>query len=294
MTSSGETVAVLGAGGTMGLPIARNLARAGFDVRAWNRTRQRAEPLSADGATVCDSPADAVRDAAILLTMLSDADAVLDVVSGGDGALPAGVELWLQMSTIGLAGTDRCAELAAEHGIGFVDAPVLGTKQPAEQGELLVLGSGPGESRERLAPLFDPIAKRVIWAGDAGAGTRLKLVVNAWLVSLVEGAAEAIALAQGIGTDPELFLDAVSGGALDVPYLQSKGRAMVEREFAPAFRLALAAKDARLVEEAAERHGLDLPLLSAVAARLAEGAEQHPDEDMAATFLTSAPAARSH
>jgi len=274
----------------MGLPMTRNLARIGFIVRAWNRSPEKIEPLADEGAGLCATPAETARGATVILTMLSDADAVLEVMEGDDGALAtasAGA-VWLQMSTIGIEGTQRCAELAERHGLLFVDAPVLGTKQPAERGELVVLASGPDDLHERMAPIFDVVGKRTMWVGEAGTGTRLKMAVNTWILSVVEGAAETLALAEGLGLDPSLVLDAVAGGPLDLPYLQTKGRGMIARSFEPAFRLGLAAKDAALVEEAAAEHGLDLPLVRAIRERLEEGVAEHGDKDMSATFLTSA------
>jgi 3-hydroxyisobutyrate dehydrogenase len=293
--TSRETIAVLGAGGTMGLPMTHNLARVGFIVRAWNRSAEKATALAGDGVELCPTPAQAARGATVILTMVSDADAVLDVMDGDDGALAGAGEgaVWLQMSTIGIAGSERCADVAARRGLQFVDAPVLGTKQPAEQGELVVLASGPEELHERLAPIFDVVGKRTIWVGEAGAGTRLKIAVNAWIVSVVEGAAETLALAEGLGLDPSLVLEAVAGGPLDLPYLRVKGNAMIQRSFEPAFKLSLAAKDAALVEEAAAASGLDLPLVAAIRARLQEGAAEHGDKDMSATFLTSSPKAHA-
>ena len=120
-------------------------------------------------------------------------------------------------------------------------------------------------------------------------GTKLKLATNSWLLAIVEGAAETLALAEGMGIDPQLFLDAVAGGPLDMPYLKLKGKAILEREFEPTFALKLAAKDAGLVEAAAEAHGLDLPVLSAIHRRMQEGVAEHGEEDLSATFLTSAP-----
>src|SRR5829696_3591295 len=281
--SSHPTVAVLGTG-IMGAPMARNLLAAGFPVRVWNRSAEKAQPLGADGAIVAGSPREACDGAEIALTMLADADAVLDTAAG---ALD-GLELWVQASTIGVDGTERCAALAAERGVAFVDAPVLGTKQPAEQGKLVVLASGPGEQRERLAPLFDAVGARTIWLGEAGAGTRLKLVANAWVLSLVEGLAETLVLAEGLGVAPESFLDAIARGPLDCGYAQLKGKAMIERSFEPAFPLRLAAKDLRLIEEVAERHDVDTPLLAAISARFAEGVERGNGElDISATFLTA-------
>jgi 3-hydroxyisobutyrate dehydrogenase len=202
-----------------------------------------------------------------------------------------GEALWLQMSTVGIAATEALATLAEERGVPFVDAPVLGTKAPAEQGKLVVLASGPGALRDRTAPIFDAVGARTMWLGEAGAGTKLKIAVNAWIVSVVEGAAETLALAEGLGLDPSLVLEAVAGGPLDLPYLQMKGKAMIARDFEPSFRLALAAKDAALVSDAAAEAGLELPLVEAIRARLAEGCEEHGDKDMSATFLTSSPGA---
>lgn len=284
-----ETVAVLGAGGTMGFAMAHNILRAGIPVRAWNRSRDKAEPLAADGATIAHTPAEAARGAGVIVTMLSDTGAVIDAMDGPDGALGDGDRsaVWVQMSTLGLQGSERCAELAGRSGIAFVDAPVLGTKQPAEQGELIVMASGPEDQRDRLEPIFDAVGRKTLWLGEAGAGSRLKVVTNSWLVTVVEGAAETVALAEGIGVDPHEFIEAISGGPLDMPYLEMKSKAMIERDFTPSFRLALGAKDAALVTEAAEQAGLDLPVLRAVRARMAAGAEEHGDEDLAATFLSS-------
>jgi 3-hydroxyisobutyrate dehydrogenase len=287
-----DVVAVLGAGGTMGSGMARNVARAGIELVAWNRSRARAEPLARDGAMLCDTPAEAAASADLIVTMLSDADAVLATMQGSDGAL-AGARansVWIQCSTIGEQGTERCAELAREHGIGFLDAPVLGTKQPAQEGDLVVMVSGPQSLRERVQPVFDAIARRTIWVGEqAGASTRLKLVTNAWIVFVAEGAAESIALAEGLGLDGSAFLQAIDGGPLDMPYLRLKGGAMLERDFEPTFALELASKDARLAVESAERVGLDLPALKAISARMLEAVPEHGKEDLSVTFLTSAP-----
>ncbi|MBV9802002.1 MAG: NAD(P)-dependent oxidoreductase, partial [Solirubrobacterales bacterium] len=199
-------VAVLGAGSTMGLGMARNLARAGIRVRGWNRTREKAGPLEEDGGEVLDSAREAAQGADVVLTMLSDADAVIDAAGDAFEDAP-GDTVWLQMSTIGEAGTDRCAELARSRGVTLFDAPVLGTKQPAEEGELVVLASGPHDARRRVEPIFDAVGQKTIWVGEAGAGTRLKMVANSWVLTVVEGVAETIALAEGLGLDPELLLD---------------------------------------------------------------------------------------
>ena len=286
-----ETVAVLGAGGTMGLPMARNIAGAGFEVRAWNRTLDKAEPLRDEGTYVFETAAEAASGSSIVLTILSDAEAVLETMEEYDGAV-AGMEegaLWLQMSTIGIEGTERCAALAEKHDLVLVDAPVVGTKQPAEEGKLVVLASGPDDALQRCVPIFDAIGQKTVQLGEAGSGTRMKLVINSWLLSLVEGLAETIAFAEGIDIDPAQFLETISGGPVDNLYAQMKGKMMIERSFEPSFKLELAAKDARLVLEAMHRHDLDLPMLEAIRDQLARAAEDHGDEDMAAAYLASAP-----
>jgi 3-hydroxyisobutyrate dehydrogenase len=279
------SIAVLGTG-AMGAPMARNLARAGHDVRAWNRTIEKAEPLRDDGVDVGDDPAAAANGAEVVMTMLSDADAVMAVAE--QASLAQG-QIWWQASTIGLDGTERCAALAAETGAVLVDAPVLGTRQPAEEGKLVVLASGPDDALDTCAPFFDAVAARTLRLGEAGTATRLKLAVNAWVLVVTEGTAETVALAESLGLDPNLVLEAVGGGGLDLPYMRMKAKLMFEREFPPSFALSLAAKDARLVVAAAERHGADLPAARAIAERMTEAAQTHGDKDMAATYLLARP-----
>lgn len=268
--------------------MARNIARSDTPVRGWNRTTEKAKALEQDGVAVSDSPRDAADGANVILTMLSDADAVIDAV---EQALEHAADdvIWLQTSTIGEAGTDRCIELAQERSLTLFDAPVLGTKQPAEDGKLVILASGPDQAQTRVQPIFDAIGQKTIWVGPAGAGTRLKMVANSWVLTVTEGTAETIALAEGLGLDPHLFLDAIEGGTLDLPYLRIKARAIMDRSFDPSFRLTLAAKDARLIEESAHRHEIDVPLFATIRRRLAEGAKEHGDKDFCATYLTSAP-----
>jgi 3-hydroxyisobutyrate dehydrogenase len=283
------TIAFLGTG-TMGLPMARNLLRKGFDVRAWNRTSDRARPLEADGGTMCDDPRAAAEGADIVITMLSDAPTVLDVAAAALDGAPSST-LWLQMSTIGLEGMTRCLELAQTVGIACVDAPVLGTRQPAEDAKLVILASGPEDARERVEPIFDAVGQRTIWLGEAGAASRCKVVINSWIVGVVNVLAETIAAARALEVDPQRFFDALEGGALDLPYARMKGAAMMARDFDDAsFRLALARKDADLVLAAASDADLDLPVMSAIADRMRRAEDDgHGDEDMAATYWVTDP-----
>ncbi|NMO90995.1 NAD(P)-dependent oxidoreductase [Actinomycetospora sp. TBRC 11914] len=262
------TVAVLGTG-LMGSGMARSLLRDGHDVRVWNRTRDKAEPLADDGATVVDSAAAAVEDADAVLTMLFDTDAVASTMAD---ALPSFGErtVWVQTSTVGIDGTDRLAAQARDAGVAFLDTPVVGTKDPAEQGALVVLPSGDRDLEERVRPVFDAIGSRTIWAGDeVGAGSQLKLVVNAWLATVVGGVAQSVALAGDLGLDPRLFLDTISGQALDSAYAQLKGGAMVSGDFEPSFALDGVLKDTQLILDAAHSAGTHTGLLAMLADRLA-------------------------
>ncbi|MGM0576149.1 MAG: NAD(P)-dependent oxidoreductase [Myxococcota bacterium] len=278
-----DSIAVLGTG-IMGAPMARNLANAGFDVTAWNRTAQKARALESDGVRVVGTAPEAVESAGWVLTMLADGPAVHDVmVERGALATMSGGAAWLQMSTVGVDWCDRLGRAAAERGAVYVDAPVLGTRKPAEDGALTILGSGPEDAEDWCEQVFDAVGRRTMWLGEAGRGTRLKLVVNNWIVGLLGALGESIALAEALDLDPHLLLDAIGGGPLDAGYAHVKGEAMMRREFPPSFPLRLALKDARLVDEAARERGLDLAISRAVAGRFeAADGGGHGDEDMAA------------
>ena len=282
------TVALLGTG-TMGAGMARNIAQAGMPLRVWNRTRAKAEGL-ADVATVADSAADAVRGADVLVTMLFDADSVAAAIDEAGNALGPGT-VWLQTTTVGVHGERQLAGVAGGLQVPYVDAPVLGTKQPAEKGALTVLASGPSATRPVLDPVLDAIGQRTMWLGEeAGLGTRLKLAANAWVLTAVDGIAQSIALAAALGVEPQHFLDAVRGGAMDAPYVQLKGAAMLSGDFEPAFGLSGAVKDARLIEAAAREAGLDPSLISAVKDHLARAeAAGFGDRDLSATYLAHDP-----
>jgi 3-hydroxyisobutyrate dehydrogenase len=282
--AEGTKVAVLGTG-IMGAAMARNLLSDGMEVRAWNRSREKAEPLAQDGATVADDPAEAARGADFLLTMLSDTDVIEESVGGDVLSALAQDGVWLQMSTVGEEGNGRLSDLANQHGVPYVDAPVLGTKQPAEQGQLIVLASGPEDVREKSERVFDAVGSKTVWLGDAGAGSRLKLVVNNWIVGLLGVLAETVAFAKTVGVDPAAFLETIEGGPLGLPYAQLKGNMMIEEDFPTSFSARLARKDAGLVLGAAEAYDLPMPVAEAIAARFDEAIQAgHGEEDMAAVY----------
>jgi 3-hydroxyisobutyrate dehydrogenase len=290
---SRPAIAVLGTG-RMGAPIARNLLAAGFEVSVWNRTANRAAPLAADGARLATSPAEAAKGADVVLTMLTDGDAVVDAMTGREGALASlrPGSAWIQMATIGDEWTERLATLADEHRLEFVDAPVSGSDGPARDAELVVLASGPERVRARLQPLFDAIGRKTLWLGRAGSGTRLKLVLNNWLASQVEAVAETIALTEALGVDPHLFVETIADGPLGSPYAVAKARAALAGEFAPGFALRLAYKDVGLALDAAREQHLELPITDALMPRWqAAIADGHADEDVSAVIAVASPRA---
>lgn len=280
-------VALLGTG-TMGFPMARNMLGAGLDLSVWNRTRARADPLAEAGARVVDSPGEAVAGADVIVTMMTDGGAVAEVMGEAAPQARAGA-VWAQMSTVGLAALEPLAELAARHTLAFVDAPVQGSKQPAEAGRLVVLAAGPEAARAAVQPVFDAVGQRTLWLGEdgaAGGGTRLKMVTVGYAITLTSVIAESLALAEGLGLDPKAFGEVVTGGPLDCGYLQTKMRAVLERDFSPTFTVLNATKDTGLIMEAASSAGVRVDLTDASRQRFVRAAEQgHGGEDMVASYF---------
>jgi len=280
-------VAVLGTG-TMGAPIARNLLRAGFEVRVWNRSPAKAEGLAAAGALVASQPVAAAAGVDVLITMVTDGAAVEQMMTGPGGALSAlgPRAVWIQMSTVGVDWCERLANLAARYGVAFVDAPVSGSSQPAEDGQLVILASGAGPVRSRVEPVFDVLGRQTLWLEQVGDGSRLKLALNNWLAVQVEGMAETLTLSRALGLDPHLFLTTVAGGPLASAYATNKGTAMLDADFAPGFPLQHAAKDAALAADAAHHHRVDLPLTAALLRRWQRAIDLGHGADDVASAIT--------
>jgi 3-hydroxyisobutyrate dehydrogenase len=227
----------------------------------------------------------------VILTMLRDGPNVAQVIADAAEGLRAG-QIWAQTTTVGPAAAAELATLADKHGLVIVDAPVQGTKAPAEQGQLVVLAAGNRAAAEpALAPVFDAIGQKTVWLGDDPAratASRVKLVANSWVLAITGATAEALALARALDVDPRIFLDAVSGGALDVPYLHIKASAILGEDWTPSFTVNNAGKDADLIAEAGRSNGARLDIAEAMAARLHRADRQgHGDKDMAANYFAS-------
>lgn len=278
-------VTVLGTG-AMGAGMARSLLREGIAVTVWNRTAQRSESLSGDGAVVALDPVEAVADADVVVAMLFDTAATLEVMAL---VLPAMKDnaVFLQCATVGVEGAARTASLAAEQGVAFLDSPVLGTKAPAEQGKLVILASGDPALRDRVMPAFDAMGAKTIWVGDEpGLGSRLKLVCNAWISAMAAAIGQSFALANGLGLDQQLMLDALDGAAADSPFLQAKGKAILESSYAPQFSVDGVRKDTGLITDALAASGLSTVLVDGVRGAFDAASEGgHGDDDMAAVYF---------
>jgi 3-hydroxyisobutyrate dehydrogenase len=285
--TAAPVIAFLGTG-RMGGPMAANLARAGFTVRVWDRTASHAAALAEDGATVAPTPAEAIEGAQILITMLADGPATEQALRGPDGepAMGHGV-IWVQMATVGMEWTQRFAGTATRNQVSFVDAPVSGSQGPAQAAQLVILASGPQRVREAVAPVFAALGRATVWLGQAGNGTRAKLVLNNWLAGLTEMTAETLSFARQLGLDPAAIVDLLESTPLGSPYAAQKARTMLAGDFTPAFALKHALKDAELAAQAAQATGTDLTLTSALLPRWRRAAASgHADDDLAVIYTT--------
>ncbi|MBA8989857.1 3-hydroxyisobutyrate dehydrogenase [Curtobacterium pusillum] len=275
-------VSVLGTG-TMGAGVAGSLLREGHEVTVWNRSIDKAAPLGERGAVVAPDPAAAVADAEVVLLTLFDTDAVVDVLEAAAGEAPAEA-IWVQCSTIGVAGTETVVQLAGKYGITLVEAMMLGTKAPAEQGTLTMLAAGPADVLDRIDPVLDAIGAKTVRAGDqVGAGTALKLAANAWIASLTAATGQSLAVAKSLGLDPALFLEAIDGSASDSAYAHTKGKAIIDGAFPAQFALDGLRKDIELITDAARSAGVSTVLLDALGRVYADAsAAGHGGDDIAA------------
>jgi 3-hydroxyisobutyrate dehydrogenase len=258
--------AVLGTG-IMGAAMARSLAREGHQVQVWNRTPDRAEAVAGDGITAHGSVAAAVTGCEVVVTMLYDADSVLDIADELLAAL-APEAVWVQCTTVGPSGISRIAEAAGPAVERLLDAPVLGTRRPAETGNLIVLVSGPTEATDRARPALDAVGARTMGVGDrVGPASALKLATNSWVASINAATAQAMGLAEALGLEPLLFLEAIKGGASDSVFAQMKGAMIADRAWdEPAFALDSVRKDVGLMIEAAAEASFPVDLLTALLA----------------------------
>ena len=275
-------VTVLGTG-LMGAGIAASLLRAGFDVTVWNRTAARAVPLGELGAHVAASAADAVAHADVVLVVVFDAESVLEVLADAGAHAPAHA-VWIQTATIGTHGIAQVAARAGELGLDLVEAQMMGSKDQADSGRLILIGGGPAVLFDRVAPVVDAISLKLVHAGERlGDGTAVKLACNAWVAASTAGTAQSIAIVRAQGLDPRLWLEVIDGGTTNSPYCHLKGEKMLTGDLSPQFAVDALRKDLRLITQAASAGGVSTALLDTLSDLYAQAAANgHSGSDIAA------------
>jgi len=253
--------------GRMGLGMARNLLRAGHTVAVFNRTREKANALATGGARVAVSPADACRDAEVVMTMLADDQAVEEIVFGNDGIAAAikGGCIHVSHSTISTALARRLTAEHARRDQGYLSVPVFGRPEHSESKNLVVVAAGPSELVARCRPLFDAIGRQTFVIGtEPWQANVAKVCGNFMVISMIESLGEAFATLRKAGVAPEAFLEVINA-LMASPILALYGRIISQEQFEPAgFALKLGLKDVRLVLAAAEECASPMPLANLV------------------------------
>jgi 3-hydroxyisobutyrate dehydrogenase len=276
--------------GLMGSAMAHRLIDQGIGVVAWDRKHEHARALEGRGAEPADAPSDVVGRVGVVITMLPTAAVILDVVEPLLEDWPEGT-VWLQMSSVGAGEADQLTQVAEAHAITLVDAPVSGSTHPAEEGQLTILASGPESARIAVQPVFDALASRVLWVGEAGMGSRLKLATNHWMITCVAALAESMYLCEAMGLDQQQFIALLDGGPLGSAYALQKLDEMRKHQYPAGFPVRLALKDLELVREVEQNARVRMPLLDTVLERFATASAELGDQDLAAIYELDRPAA---
>ena len=280
-------VGLLGVG-LMGSAMAHRLLERGIAVTAWDRNPEALRELEARGGEPAQQPGEVVSAAGVVITMLPTADVILEVVEPLLDEWPENT-IWLQMSSVGAAEADQLTQAARAHAVSLVDAPVSGSTHPAEEGQLTILASGPDSARSAVEPIFDALASRVLWVGEVGMGSRLKLAANHWMITMVAGLAESMHLCRAMGLDQEQFIALLDGGPLGSAYAMQKLDEMRHHKYPAGFPVRLALKDLELVREVQESSGTTMPLLDVVLERFTTVSEDLANEDLAAIYELDGP-----
>ena len=257
-------IAVIGLG-KMGLGMAHNVLRAGHSVAVYNRSREKAEALAAEGARVADSPADACRDAEAVMTMVADDQALEELVFGNQG-IASGLQpgcIHVSHSTISTALARRLTAEHAQRKQGYLSVPVFGRPEAAEAKKLIVVAAGPSDLVERCRPLFDAIGRQTFVVGsDPWQANAAKVCGNFMIISIIESFSEAYATLRKAGVAPQAFLE-IMNTVLGPQIIATYGRIIAEEQFEPAgFALRLGLKDVRLILATAEECAAPMPLAS--------------------------------
>jgi 3-hydroxyisobutyrate dehydrogenase len=266
--------------GLMGGGMARNIAKAGFPLTVYNRTRSKAEELAAEtGCTVTDTPQEVAAASDIVVSIVSDVPDVEAVYVGSGGILEAARPglICIDMGTVGADCAQRMARHLAERGAEFLDAPVSGGVWGAKEGTLSIMVGGSKEAFEKAAPVFEAMGKKIVHCGPVGMGQTTKLVNQIVVALNLEAVGEGLKFAQKAGSDVSSVLDAVGAGAAGSWAWNNLGPRMAKEDYAPGFKVAHQIKDLRLALEAAQGMGMDLPGVRLVMEHLQRVQEKQPD-----------------
>ena len=275
-------VGLLGVG-LMGSAMGHRLLDQGIEVIAWDRNPEQAGALEKRGAKRAERPAEVALGAGVVITMLPTASIVLDVVEPLLDDWPQET-VWVQMSSVGAAEADQLTEVAEAHAVTLVDAPVSGSTHPAEEGQLTILASGPDSARASVEPVFEALGSRVLWVGEAGMGSRLKMAANHWMIAMTAALAESMHLCKAMGLDQRQFIELLDGGPLGSAYGIQKLDEMRRHEYPAGFPVRLALKDLELVREVEQSSQAAMPVLDVVLERFSSASEDHADEDLASVY----------
>ncbi|PLT31888.1 NAD(P)-dependent oxidoreductase [Peribacillus deserti] len=248
--------------GIMGSRMANNLLKSGYEVILHNRSKAKADHLLKEGAIWAESPRQVAQQADIIFTMLANPQVVESVALGKDGFLeefPAG-RLWVDCSTVDPSFTRKMGEEALRRDIRFLDAPVAGSKIPAEKGELVFLVGGDEKDLEEARPMMEVMGKAIQHQGENGKGSSMKLVVNLMLAQSMAAFSEAITLGQSMGLEKETVMNTLLGGVTAAPFLNSKRDKLLHGNYEAEFPLEHLQKDLQLVSQAAYEHNVSLPI----------------------------------
>jgi 3-hydroxyisobutyrate dehydrogenase len=269
--------------GLMGSAMAHRLLDQGIAVIAWDRNPDHVRELEGHGGQSGETPREVVHGAEVVITMLPTAEVIAEVVTPLLDDWPKDT-IWLQMSSVGAAEADQLTQAANARAVTLVDAPVSGSTQPAETGQLTILASGPDSTRAGLQPVFSALASRVLWVGAAGMGSRLKLAANHWMITMVAALAESMHLCQEMGLDQQQFIELLDGGPLGSAYALQKLDEMRRHQYPAGFPVRLALKDLELVSEVQRSARAPMPLLEVVLERFATASSAFADQDLAAIY----------
>jgi len=260
-----DTVGFIGLG-IMGKPMAKNLIEAGHELVVYNRTREKAEELAGDGATVAGSPREVAEQSDVIITMLPDSPQVEEVLVGEDGVLEGIKEgaLIVDTSTISPVVTEELAAKAAEKGASMLDAPVSGGDVGAIEGTLSIMVGGSEDDFERARPLFEAMGKTVTHVGGTGAGQVVKAANQIVVALTIEAVSEALVLGSKGGVAPEKILDVLGGGLAGNKVMEVKREKMLTHSFDPGFRIELHHKDLGIALAAGREYGVTLPVTAIV------------------------------